>query len=123
MILAWRQQSKAAAQAHDNSRQADFLSRDTCPKRTKGSTGLTRRKLYGNRPPFFPSLTPLCIEWREKETRPEHTWGDEGDAGNEALLLDSLVLEARKRASAWVVHVFSTTILRFRLYSFIFDNG
>lgn len=81
MILAWRQQSKAAAQAHDNSRQADFLSRDTCLKRIKGSTGLTRRELYGNRPPFFPSLTPLCIEWREKETRPEHTWGMKGMKG------------------------------------------
>lgn len=70
-----------------------------------------------------PSLTPLCIEWREKNTKARTYMGDEGDAGNEALLLDSMVLEARKRASAWVVHVFSTTILRFRLYSFIFDNG
>lgn len=73
-----------------------------------------------------PSLPPLCIEWREKETRPglARTYmGNGGDAGNEVLLLDSMVLEARKRASAWVVHVFSTTMLRFRLYSFIFDNG
>lgn len=29
-------------------------------------------------PPFSPSLAPLCIEWREKDTRPEHTWGMKG---------------------------------------------